>query len=141
PCASEPERSASSMAPATVAASASGRPQARNASVMNAPTAAAGTRTVVSAAVGTLRFSKINFGVVPAKAGTHRATNYGRWGMGQRLRVRASACRRNLPAPHRPLSPRGEGRGEGVTGLSIDPNPLTPTLSPPGRGSAHEQAA
>src|SRR5947209_7700612 len=35
----------------------------------------------------------------------------------------------------------GEGRGEGVTGLSIDPNPLTPTLSPPGRGSAHAQAA
>src|SRR5262245_8587809 len=29
----------------------------------------------------------------------------------------------------------GEGEGEGVIGSSIDPNPLTPPLSPPGRGS------
>src|SRR5437588_493945 len=34
PCASEPDRSASSIAPATVAASGGGKPQARNASIM-----------------------------------------------------------------------------------------------------------
>src|SRR5947207_3290619 len=35
---------------------------------------------------------------------------------------------------------RSIGYGEGATGLSIGPTPLTPTLSPAGRGSAHAQA-
>src|SRR4029079_1329151 len=49
PCASDPDRSASSIAPATTLASASGTPQARNASVMKARIAAAGMRALVSA--------------------------------------------------------------------------------------------
>jgi len=35
-----------------------------------------------------------------------------------------------------PLPTWGEGRGEGVTGRSIGRSPLTPALSPPGRGSS-----
>src|SRR3954451_1220754 len=53
PCASEPERSASSIAPATVAASFGGKPQAVIASVMNEPIAAAGIRRLDSAVVTT----------------------------------------------------------------------------------------
>ena len=57
PCASAPDRSASSMAPATVAASASGSPQARNASIMKARMVAAGMRRVASVTFGTGRLS------------------------------------------------------------------------------------
>src|SRR5438309_825168 len=46
------------MAPATVAASASGRPQTRKASVMNAPSAAAGTRRELSVDLDTLEPSR-----------------------------------------------------------------------------------
>src|SRR3954464_11762162 len=53
PCASEPERSASSIAPATIAASAAGSPQAAIASVMNDPMAAAGMRRLDSAGITT----------------------------------------------------------------------------------------
>src|SRR5579862_9100704 len=42
------------------------------------------------------------------------------------------------------LSPEGKGRGEGARAdqefLPQLPNPLTPTLSPLGRGSSHQQA-
>src|SRR5579862_786791 len=42
------------------------------------------------------------------------------------------------------LSPEGRGRGEGARAdqefLPQLPNPLTPTLSPLGRGSSHQQA-
>ena len=53
PCASEPDRSASSIAPAVTAASAAGSPQAQNASVMNDWIAAAGTRERDSESLGT----------------------------------------------------------------------------------------
>src|SRR4051794_33050363 len=53
PCASEPVRSASSIAPATVAASAGGNPQATIASVMNDPMAVAGMRRLDSAVITT----------------------------------------------------------------------------------------
>src|SRR5579863_3954637 len=51
PCASDPDRSASSIAPAVTAASEAGSPQAENASVMNDWIAAAGTRESTSALV------------------------------------------------------------------------------------------
>jgi hypothetical protein len=52
PCASEPERSASSIAPATAAPSDCGNPQAQNASVMK-ERIASGMRRVASATIGT----------------------------------------------------------------------------------------